>query len=143
VGGRQPGGQPGAKVEAGPGQPVLDRVVVDLARGQWHLGVGAHVTYRIDLALGAGHRDRLARHLDTDDALGRKLGQGADPDVHRGIGFRHPRTPDGRDFVSSASMASVIRSRSSGTSMVPISWPKKPRLTSLPASSNGIPRAIR
>ena len=44
---------------------------------------------------------------------------------------------------SSASKASVTRSLSSGTVILPISSPKKPRITSRRASVSGMPRAIR
>ena len=116
-------------------QPALDRVVVDLAFRQRHLGVRAHVPQRVDLALRAGDGDRLAVHVDADHALDGQIGQCARPAEHRCLGHS--------ERSSSASTASAILIRSSGTSMVSISWPKNPRMTSLRASSNGMPRAIR
>ena len=114
-------------------QPALHRGVVNLAFGQWHLGVRAHVAQGEDLAVGARHGDGLAVHLDADDALGGQFRQRADP-----LEIAHETDPS-----SSASMAPAIRIRSSGTSMVSISWPKNPRITSLRASANGMPLAIR
>src|SRR5262245_15280876 len=67
LGGRQAGRLPAAQVEARAVQPALDLAVLDVALGQRHLGVRAHVVDRVHLAAVAVHdRDRHALDLDAD-----------------------------------------------------------------------------
>src|SRR5580692_9251330 len=129
LGGRRPRGLAGAQVEAGPVQPALHRVVVYVALGQRHFRMRADIAQGENLAAGPHHAYRLTAELEAQGALVRQVRQraGALEGAH----------------ASSASIAAVIRSCSSGTSIWPISSPKKPRITSLRASSNGMPRAIR
>jgi hypothetical protein len=47
-------------------QPALDRLVLDLALGQRHVGVRADVVDRVDLAVAAHDRDRDAVEHDSD-----------------------------------------------------------------------------
>src|SRR5215813_11132990 len=139
LGGGRPGGRAGAQVEAGPVQPALDRVVVDLALGQRHLLVRAHVVQREDLPADPDDRDRCVLHLYADRPFLGNVGQGAGPYV----GVWHAHAARSSDRASSASIALLTRSRISGTSIWAISWPKKPVITSRRASANGMPRAIR
>src|SRR5260370_23008310 len=129
LGGRGAGWLAGPQVEARAMQPALHRVVVDIALGQRDLFVRADVMQREYLALGANDRNGHAIHFDAECALSRQIRQRAGA-----AELGH---------ASSPSIAAVIRSRSSGTSMCPINSPKKPRMTRLRASSNGMPRAIR
>ena len=77
-------------------------------------------------------------HLHAEGALLGNLGKGAGAHVSVGtltLMLQHR--------ASSASIALLTRSRSSGTSIWAISSPKNPVITRRRASSNGIPRAIR
>ncbi len=114
-------------------QPALDRVVVDLAVYQRDLLVRAELVERVDLALAPDDDERGAVQFHAECALLGQLGEGADPDE---VAHASP-------FSSSASIAVVIRSRTSGTSISPISSPKKPLITRRLASLSGIPLAIR
>src|SRR6516165_9587591 len=138
LGGGGPGRAAGAQVETRPVQPAFHRVVVDLALGQRDLLVRAHVVEREHLAADAHHGDRHAVDLHPEGALVGHVGQRAGPDELCGLAHRLTLPA-----ASSASMASVIRSRNSGTPILAISSPKKPRITSRRASSSGMPRAIR
>src|SRR6516164_5099774 len=140
LGGGRPGRAAGAQVETRPVQPAFHRVVVDLALGQRDLLVRAHVVQGEHLIAGAHHGDRHAVDLHPEAAVVGHVGQRAGPDELRGL--VHRRTSPA-PAASSASMATVMRSRSSGTAILAISSPKKPRMTSRRASSSGMPRAIR
>src|SRR5215469_2974217 len=128
-GGRRPGRLAGPHVETRSMQPALHRLVVDLALREGYFFVRADVVERVDLAFGTHDSDRHPGHLDAKRAFVRQVSQRTGP-----MKLAH---------ASSASTAAAIRSWSSGTSIWPMSSPKKPRMTSRLASSAGIPRAIR
>src|SRR3954449_3726414 len=83
LGGRQVGGLAGAQVEARPVQPALDGrgalELLDVALGERHLGVRAHVLDRVDLALEPDDGDVEVGQLDPQLAGVRDLAQGTDP----------------------------------------------------------------
>src|SRR5215470_734797 len=151
-----------AQVKARTVQPALDRVVVDLAVDQRDLLMGAEFVERVNLALAPDDHQRGTPKLNAEGALLGNLVKRACPDELRhgvlpssppgaptGSLMPLPRSPPGAPtgslmpFSSSASIAAAIRSRSSGTSISPISSPKNPLITSRRASARGMPRAIR
>src|SRR3954454_9137957 len=83
LGGRQVGGLAGAQVEARPVQPALDGrsalELLDVALGQRHLGVRAHVLDGVDLALEADDGDVDVGQLDAQRARLAHLGQRTHP----------------------------------------------------------------
>src|SRR3954449_11477323 len=83
LGGRQVGGLTGAQVEARPVQPALDGrgalELLDVALGERHLGVRAHVLEGVDPPLEADDGDVDVGQLDTQRAGVRDLAQGTDP----------------------------------------------------------------
>ncbi len=114
-------------------QPALKCLVVYLAVDEGDLFVRAELVERVDLALAPDDYQRPAVQLDAQGALLGNLIDGAGPDE---IGHNRP-------FSSSASIAAVTRSRTSGTLILPISSPKKPLITRRLASLSGMPLAIR
>src|SRR6266581_5251710 len=137
LGGGRSGGRAGAEIEAGRVQPAFHRVVVDLALGQRHLLVRAHVVQREDLPANPDDRDRRVLHLHAERPFLGNVGEGAGAHV----GIWHAHAARSSDRASSASIALLTRSRISGTSIWAISWPKKPVITRRRASRNGMPRA--
>src|SRR5215469_1083796 len=109
LGGGWSGRLPTAQVEARPVQPALHGVVVDLAFGQRYFFVRADVVQREHLAAGADQAHRYAVDLDAERAFVRQVRQRTDA-----LEVAH---------ASSVSIAAVIRSRSSGTSIWPINSP--------------------
>src|SRR5690606_5041021 len=96
-----------------------------------HGGVRALVVDGVVLVVLAVHdRDRRAVDVGADRGALRHVLGGAHPD--------HAPT-----LESLASIASPSRSRRSATGILDSSSAKKPRTTSLRASSSGMPRAIR
>src|SRR3954466_11153490 len=83
LGGRQVGGLAGAQVEARPVQPALDGrgalELLDVALGERHLGVRAHVFDGVDLALEAHDGDVDVVQLDAQRPRLGDLAEGADP----------------------------------------------------------------
>ena len=139
----------GAQVEPGAVQPALDRAVLDLALGQRDVGVGAGVVDGVDVA--GARRGRSRRPVAVDvRGDGAHLGQVVDRQTRTNVSDGRSRTgaasaPAARsiDSASSASMAAMRRSCTSGT---PIRWTmsaKKPRTTRRRASCSGMPRACR
>src|SRR5215467_10058577 len=123
-----------SQVKARTVQPALDRVVVDLAVDQRDLLVRAELVERVDLAVALDDHHRGAVYLDAERALLGDLVDGADSHElrHAPLSRLAPADPAGSlmPLASSASIAAEIRSRSSGTSILPISSPKKPLITS-------------
>src|SRR4051794_13752209 len=83
LGRRQVGGLAGAQVEARPVQPALDGrgalELLDVALGERHLGVRAHVLDGVDVTLEADDGDVDVVQLDAHRAGLGDIGQGADP----------------------------------------------------------------